>query len=221
LTPNEDWENDFMDGFEYFRNVSYDAAWEHTEAATAEQNAVHKLPPVSDKAAWRHIMAGGQDTRSNAEPPWASPGGRPQPIAADEEVAGITLDDDAAEAELETRSKCAAPQWELVARLKVSVAARLVCDHGTWLVDRRRLYTGGARWLFVLLARVDDVLDAATMSAVREVLRVASQERCRLGAELESDGVDLTSEAVHENSQLAELNILITLSGKYFGQLDR
>ena len=68
-----------MDGFEYFRNMAYDAAWEHTEAATAEQNAAHKLPPVGDRAAWRAIMISGRDDRDNIGPepePVESPGGR-------------------------------------------------------------------------------------------------------------------------------------------------
>lgn len=231
-----------MDGFEYFRNMAYDAAWEHTEAATAEQNAAHKLPPVGDRAAWRAIMISGRDHHDNIGPepePVVSPGGRSQSGATLSEESGEghqrtpgggsaqgaggggdEAGSDSLDGEAEACLKCAPPSWETIARLKVSVAARLICDHGSWLANPQRVYDGGARWLFMLLARVDDVLDADTMSAVRHVLRVASQERCRLGAELASAGVDLVSEEVHHNNQLAQLNILITLCGKYFGQDD-
>jgi len=71
----------------------------------------------------------------------------------------------------------------------------------------------------MLLSRVDDVLDGNTSGALREILRIASAERVRF-SEIYCDQPNPDMGAVHDNERLAQLNITITLCGKYFGQLE-
>jgi len=77
--------------------------------------------------------------------------------------------------------------------------------HVTWLENISSLSKDQAIWLFALCAVLDKPLDAETSAAARALLRKCST---------------LRASKTRDDDELAMLNILITISGKYFGQAE-
>lgn len=77
----------------------------------------------------------------------------------------------------------------------------------SWLDESDRLNVECSQWLYAMLARIEKPLHRDTVAAIRQLYRKCCVLRCKL--DKISDGF---------NADLASLNVLISISGYYFGQ---
>lgn len=100
-------------------------------------------------------------------------------------------------------------------RMDALTRALLLQYHASWLQTQDKNCTfryDRLTWLYFLLAVVEKPLDGGTMASVRETFLKCSTFRGELG-----DSPLEVQDEIHEDS-LKILNVLITISGLYFGQ---
>lgn len=97
------------------------------------------------------------------------------------------------------------PLLPVVLSLDEIARATVFKYHVTWLENISSLSKDRAVWLFALCAVLDKPLDAETCAAARALLRKCSS---------------LRASKTRDDEELAMLNILITIAGKYFGQAE-
>ncbi|KAH7488383.1 hypothetical protein PRIC1_007501 [Phytophthora ramorum] len=99
------------------------------------------------------------------------------------------------------------PHLRLLLQFDQVLTRRLLDYHAAWLSDGDATPISRARavWIYALLARLDKPVHASVAATIRQILRRCWTLRCELEAPTEI--------------QLKSLNILIVISGDFFGQL--
>ncbi|CAH0480849.1 unnamed protein product [Peronospora belbahrii] len=98
------------------------------------------------------------------------------------------------------------PHLRLLLQFDQVLTRRLLDYHATWLSDEVMLLSRArAVWIYALLARLDKHVHAGVAATIRQILRRCWTLRCNLEAP--------------SDIQLKSLNILIVITGCFFGQL--
>jgi len=98
------------------------------------------------------------------------------------------------------------PTASLLLQIDQVVTQKLLAYHAEWL-EERSLSIARGKWIYSILAKIDKPLHQDIAAFIRQIYRRCSILRSNL---------DVTSESLEED--LAILNILIAITGFYFGQ---
>ncbi|CAI5701148.1 unnamed protein product [Peronospora effusa] len=105
-----------------------------------------------------------------------------------------------------TETAATPPHLRLLLQFDQVLTRRLLDYHATWLSDEMMsLSRARAVWIYALLARLDKPVHAGVAATIRQILRCCWTLRCDLEAP--------------SDLQLKSLNILIVITGDFFGQL--
>jgi hypothetical protein len=104
------------------------------------------------------------------------------------------------------------PSTTLLLQLDQVLTQRVLGYHVDWLQDRA-LTSGSGQWIYGLLSRLEKPVAQATVAVIRQLYRRCCALRCTLAAQHSFGEASSSFEA-----DLAALNILISISGAYFGQ---
>lgn len=158
-----------------------------------------------------------------------------QLIARWQEVGAPEIDDDALPLRTEVPRMADADGWRtfflgraatpphlrLLLQFDQVLTRRLLEYHAEWLEDAPALSRARGVWVYALLARLDKPVHAGVAATIRQLLR-----RCwQLRNELRVEGSDSEEDTDHAEEQtprqqLQALNVLICVTGDFFGQLD-
>ncbi|KAJ0396938.1 hypothetical protein ATCC90586_008872 [Pythium insidiosum] len=98
------------------------------------------------------------------------------------------------------------PHLRLLLQFDQVLTRRLLAYHTDWLADMPALSRARAVWIYALLARLDKPVHADVAAMLRQLLRRCWQLRNTL--------------ATADDERLKPLNILIVITGEFFGQLE-
>ncbi|KAL7687941.1 hypothetical protein Plhal304r1_c020g0070641 [Plasmopara halstedii] len=106
----------------------------------------------------------------------------------------------------EDESLATPPHLRLLLKFDQVLTRRLLDYHAAWLCEGVTLLTKArAVWIYALLARLDKPVHSNVAAVIRQILRRCWTLRCELEPQSEA--------------QIKLLNILIVITGDYFGQL--
>lgn len=132
------------------------------------------------------------------------------------------------------------PHLRLLLQFDQVLTRRLLAYHAEWLEDTPALSRARAVWIYALLARLDKPVHAVVAATIRQLLRRCWHLRGALrleggehveGRREEEEGegeggagggaaVLAEEETKATRGQLQALNVLVCITGSYFGQLD-
>ncbi|KAJ7564202.1 hypothetical protein O6H91_02G006800 [Diphasiastrum complanatum] len=202
LLPSKEWEREFLSDFSKLRtnllNLSQQSGC-----------ALESLPHFRNENAWKVFCLGSASFEEES----ATKDGVEEFSESCMSESDFAAEDENAEPR---QILCCSPQDEVVmghspllsvmkSMDEVSRAA-LLRYHVSWLDDVEGLPENRAVWLFALAVAVDKPLDAQTSAAFRTLLRRCATIRAR--------------KLSQNDKELHMLNVLITISGQFFGQAD-
>lgn len=214
LLPSKDWEREFLADFSDLR-----MALSNVELSNHHQ--LKSFPSYKNKVLWEKFCFGSICSLSSDE--------ESCPLAKEEEedenniLEDLDFEFTATNKLLQANDKincvvkepredplaeirsATSPLLPVMLSLDEIARATVFRYHVTWLENISSLSKDRAIWLFALCAVLDKPLDAETSAAARALLRKCST---------------LRASKTRDDDELAMLNILITISGKYFGQAE-
>lgn len=104
------------------------------------------------------------------------------------------------------------PHLRLLLQFDQVLTRRLLEHHAEWLEDETALSRARGVWIYALLARLDKPVHAGVAATIRQLLRRCWQLRSEL------DVADASAVAA-TSLELKALNVLICITGDFFGQL--
>jgi hypothetical protein len=110
------------------------------------------------------------------------------------------------------------PTTSLLLQFDQVMTQRVLTYHISWLEDSLSMTRSQAQWLYALLTRLEKPIHRDTESLIRQLYRRCCQLRKDLS--LRQSAMDMVSEAdrLGLDQSVAELNMMIAITGKYFGQ---
>ncbi|TMW55935.1 hypothetical protein Poli38472_008583 [Pythium oligandrum] len=190
LLPTDEWKENLLADFAELRQLI--ARWQ-------ELGPPENEPSLEDNAVLKRALRTAVP-RMNDEDGWrtfffgkapVSPNTPASPGAGDDEMNG---------------SFGTPPHLRLLLQFDQVLTRRLLTYHTEWLETTEAVSRARAAWIYALLARLDKPVHAEVAAMIRQLLR-----RCW---QLRNDLQDTT------DTLLKPLNILISITGDFFGQLE-
>lgn len=103
------------------------------------------------------------------------------------------------------------PHLRLLLQFDQVLTRRLLEYHTDWLEDESALSRARGVWIYALLARLDKPVHAGVAATIRQLLRHCWLLRSELSGGADAD--------VDASQELKALNVLICITGDFFGQL--
>jgi len=214
MSPRMEWQEEFLEEFRYLRERIEKMRSLQTSAAERRQS--FPLPSSRDSKKWRNFCFGSKRIKYEETQPELSPD-HFLPIAVGEdrteevsEVASSVLDLSSSQncvtSTLTDSSNCLphSPLLSILFLLDAVSISDLLRHHIAFLIEDNYLDQSRAEWFFSLLV----CLEIPLLPDMAAMLRILLRKLERMRTEL------ITT----RDTQLAPLNILITLISKYFGQ---
>eukprot|EP01035_Chromulina_nebulosa_P020488 gene20488-26579_t len=104
------------------------------------------------------------------------------------------------------------PNISLLLQFDQVMVTKVLIYHIQWL-DDKLLTNSRSKWLYSLLSRLEKPLHRDVEAMIRQLYRRCCQLRYDLWVDVSSNKVN-----IDDDNQLAQLNTLILICGKYFGQ---
>lgn len=214
LLPSKDWEREFLADFS-------DLRMDLSSVELLNDHQLKSLPSYKNKVLWEKFCFGSICSLSSDEE--SSPLAKEKEEHENDILEDLNSEFTEANEFLKTNDKincvvkepsedplgeirsATSPLLPVMLSLDEIARATVFKYHVTWLEKLSSLSKDRAVWLFALCAVLDKPLDAETSAAARALLRKCSS---------------LRAGKTGDDEELAMLNILIAIAGKYFGQAE-
>jgi len=208
--PKPDWETIFLSEFSELRQKIQYLESNNNNIKSTDSTTTTKLPHINDKRSWYIFCFGNNNNNSNR-------------VSVNEEIEEEEEDDDDEEDGTDTDKEYendkrkqkqqgnnqtisgSLPTFSLIKRLDHVMVVNLVNYHIEWL-EKRNLTKERSYWLYILFIVLEKPIDSDTSSNLRSLLRRLAYFRSKV------ESID--------DPLLPSINILMTIVGKYFGQLE-